>query len=106
MANTKLKGYPGPTATGAIEIIFDHDGPASYTTGGETLTAASLGYKNIHTVMCSGSDNGLLMVLPRASVKGITPTIKLVWVTIVGGVEIANAAPLNARFCRIRAIVS
>lgn len=104
MANTLIKGSPGPTAAGMIEVLFDHDGPASYTTGGETITAASLGYKRIVALFPSASDNAAHVISARFSAKGSQASAKLVWV-LTGGVEVANAVALNGRFCRVRAIV-
>lgn len=83
---------------------FDHDGPASYTTGGETITAASLGLSVIDFVSTMAGDNGTHFCIARISAKGEQPSFKLLWFTCVDGAEVANAANLSARFTRFRVV--
>jgi hypothetical protein len=83
------------------EVMKDHDGPASYPTGGEVITAISLGLKQIFSVVASGSDNGAQFTCVRfATKKGVT-SFKLLWFVNTTGAEVANAVDLSARFCRL-----
>ena len=84
--------------------IVDHDGPASYTTGGETITAAGLGFKRIISVMTSGADDGSAFCAVRHSVKKTQVSFRLQWYVATTGAEVANATNLSARFCRLQII--
>lgn len=81
--------------------LVDHDGPASYTTGGETITAISLGFKRILYVNASGIDDGSGFTSVRHSTKKSQISFRLQWYVASTGAEVANATNLSARFVRL-----
>lgn len=111
---SNIDGYPQPYA-GVIEAMGTHAGPASYTqvtpgsppTGGDTLQASELGLKFFDSVEVQGTDaTGEYTALPIFSGTNIDlqPTsVKLVWITVAGGAEVAGATNLSAKTLRIRA---
>ena len=49
-------GVPGNNKYVIKRIQFD----SSYATGGEALTATTLGFENLHIMLCSSEDNGYI----------------------------------------------
>lgn len=105
MANTPIKGFAGETANGLRTVAYFHDGPSSYSTGGETITAQSLGLRKILSVQSSGSDDGAYWTTVRFAVKipGGASSFKLLWSVIATGVE-AGAIDLSSRFVVLVAV--
>jgi hypothetical protein len=81
----------------------DHDGPASYTTGGETINASVFGFKEVISVDCSGSDNSAHTTVPVFATKGNPKSFKLMWIVVATGLEVGNGVSLSARFVKISA---
>lgn len=103
MAN-KLLSQGGESREDNKRILyFDHDGPSSYTTGGETLNAADFNISAFDYVEASGSDNSAHVCIPVFGAKGEVRSIKLMWI-LTGGAEVAGAVNLSGRFCRLRIV--
>lgn len=106
MADTKLDSFP----VGAGKLIpVNHSGPASYTTGGETIGTTNnqtgitvLGLGSIDMVLGSGSlsVSGNHWVVVQPTGNGARKTYKLLWFTATAGVpsltQVANATNLSA----------
>lgn len=103
--NTQVEGYPDIIGGRTKMVPVDHQGPKSYTTGGETFPQQpslgggnSLGLSGL--VWCSGgfTEDGLYMVVPvfggGGSVRG---TIKLKWfaASSAGGTFVGTPATLT-----------
>lgn len=99
MANTGIKDARDTWGIRFAHTI-DHDGPASYTTGGETIPASVFGFKFIAAVIAHGSDNSAHVCVPVFTGKGAKTSFKLMWI-LTGGLEVANAVNLSARFVRL-----
>jgi hypothetical protein len=100
MANTPIKDARDPLSTRMFHTI-DHDGPASYPTGGEVIPASVFGFKNLANVKASGSDNSTHFCTPVFTTKGDRVSFKLVWSVVATGIEVANTTNLSARFARL-----
>lgn len=103
MATKMLPGSPGVEGSRRTCTV-DIDGLASYTTGGQAITAAQFGMKIIEAIEVGTSDNAAHNIEPRFSIKGPSKDAKLVWVVVGTGAEVANAVNLSGRFTRIRVI--
>lgn len=107
MADTNVEiglgGFPFEGGAGGLKArLIDHDGPASYTTAGETITAASLGFKTICFVIAMASLAGTRYLHPYIVAKGVNPTsFKLLWTVVSTGAEVANAVDLSADSCKL-----
>lgn len=103
MANKILAGYPAVPGA-KRETIVDHDGPASYTTDGETVTAAQFGLKVIEHMSCSTSDNAAHTVFmrPTGTKQQPSTSAKLVWIVVATGLQVANAVDLSGRWARLK----
>ena len=104
MANTKLKDYPAAIAGGKQIVVLDHDGPASYPTGGEVFSARQCGLKTIDSIQAGLSSDLADYVWPVITVKGSRPSVKLFWVVVATGAEVANAVDLSTKFVRLTVI--
>lgn len=87
MSNTNLPGYPAHASAKQF-ITCDHTGPASYTTGGETLGTTNLqtgvsfqGLAGIDNILSTGtlSVSGNYWVLAQPTGSGSRKTWKLLW---------------------------
>lgn len=102
-----LKGlnyFPFASADGLSAKLIDHDGPASYTTGGETVLASKLGFKSIAMVLASPSADGGDFVEGFVGAKKMGTSVKLVWSVRTTGAEEANATNLAAKSCKLLVI--
>jgi hypothetical protein len=113
MADKALDSFP----IGAGKLVpVDHTGPASYTTGGETLgtinnmTGMALnaaGLSTIDAVEGSGSlsVSGSYWVMTQPTGSGSRKTFKLLWFTATAGVpsltQVAAAVNLSAETVRL-----
>lgn len=111
MSDKALDSFP----IGAGKIIpVDHTGPASYTTGGETLgtinnmTGIALqGLGSIDMVLGSGSLalSGNYWVMVQSTGKGSRKTFKLLWFTASSGVptltQVSAATSLTGETVRL-----
>lgn len=116
MANRGLPGYPQPVGV-KTEMVFDHDGPASYNntgtalTSGETINASDLGYGGVDFAeVDSLSSDGLnycyVMILNQSTSGpsgNATPSFVVRWFVVATGAEVANAVNLSAKSIRVRA---
>lgn len=115
MADKALPDYPARLGDKQL-VVVDHTGPASYTTGGETLGNATTsngvaitGLSAIDEIEGSGSlsISGNFFVLAQPTGTGMRKTWKLLWfaVTLPAGVltltQVANAASLAAETVRL-----
>lgn len=102
MANTNVEVGLGKFpfmkgAGGLVCRLVDHDGPASYTTGGETIQAAALGFKRIAYIGGGvGSAGGANFIVPFLLGKGMRTSFKLGWNVQATGAEVAAATNLSA----------
>jgi len=93
-----------PLADGLTSRLIDHDGPSSYTTGGETINASALGFKNVVAVFSMASKAGSRTTQAYIGSKGIATSFKLVWITRTNGAEIGNGTDLSADSCKLLVI--
>ena len=113
MADTKLPDYPARLGDKQL-IVVDHAGPASYTTGGETLgnlnaqTGIALqGLSAIDEVVGSGtlSVSGNYWVVAQPTGTGPRQTWKLVWFTATASVpsftQVTSTTNLSAETVRL-----
>ena len=110
MANTTIGIYPKGQGK---DIVFDHTGPTSYTTGGETIgninnqTGISfLGLATIDFLDVMGTAvSGNYAVLAQPIGTGSRKTVKLLWVTATAGIpsttQVTNATNLSAETVRL-----
>lgn len=76
-----------------------YTGPASYATGGESITAATFKLGQVHVVLFNPATNGSVIVL-----LAYDYTNNKVKAFDMAGVEIANATDLSAYTARFEAI--
>lgn len=118
MANvTALLEYPMPPGA-LFETVIDVQGPASYTvmvigtppTGGQTVFATDMGFREVHSVEIMGSDNGqydaVSYVNTGPSGSGNPPKragtqFQLQWFAAAGRTEVTAATNLSARTMRL-----
>jgi hypothetical protein len=104
MANTNA--FPGLNSfyfgEGLVARLIDHDGPNPYPTGGEVVTALSLGFKLIHYIGGSVSNGSSAKVVTGGTIKkgGSTSTL-IIWSTRTTGAEVANGTDLTADSCKL-----
>lgn len=106
MANTNVISGLGKFpwdggASGLVARLIDHDGPSSYSTGGEAITAASLGFKRIAFVQSMASNSGTYFTVPLIAAKKMTTSFKLMWFVAADGAEAAAAADLDAEATKL-----
>lgn len=117
MADTILPGYL-TTIGNKYMLVVDHFGPASYPTGGETITAAQYGIGGIDfidstndinqgTVQYTGvSFSGTYYVDIKLATTtapgGSVSSLKAQWFVVATGAEVANTTNLSAEKIRLR----
>ena len=111
MANTIIGVYPKGQGK---DIVFDHTGPTSYATGGETIGAinnqtgisflglATLDFLDVMATSVSGNYG----VIAQPTGTGSRKTIKLIWVTATAGIpsttQVTAAVNLSAETVRLQ----
>lgn len=111
MANRILPGYLMNLGA-KIEMVIDHDGPASYNntgtfnTSGDIINASDLGIGGIEDVNSDGlsSDNldFVWLEFRNGGNGNALPFIVLHWYVLSTNVEVANAQNLSAKSIRLR----
>ena len=99
MTITRTIGNYHDSSNARIRKIGQFTGPSSYTTGGDPLTAATLGLGRVEVLLCEPFDNGSVIILAVYQVTAAT--MKFYDMT---GAEIANATDLSAYNARFEAI--
>ncbi len=102
MAVTMLEGSPYSEGHRNASIS-DIDGLASYTTGGQAVAASSLGLSQVEYASAGGSNDGVHIVVVVPGAKGFRSTIKLMWIVVATGVEVAAAVNLSSKSVRVKA---
>ena len=99
MAIARLADYP--SVVGPLRIcVLDIDGPASYITGGQPLTAQACGMSFIE--YCSGTfSNDKLNDVNVVAFKGAAKSVNLMWLVNSTGVEVAALTNLSAKFVKV-----
>lgn len=100
MADTVVTGYVdvwGKHAAGPV----DHVGPASYSTGGETITGSYYGLRSLDYVGGGVSESGTYFVLGGPTAGGLRATQKLLWFIASSGAEVGEGTDLSAETVRI-----
>lgn len=89
-------------------LVIDHYGPASYSAGGETVSAKQFGWGGIDfATSCGISASGTYFprVIPQANSTGLSGNnFNVKWFIAANGAEAANAANLSAETCRLLVI--
>src|ERR1700678_2878105 len=114
MANRILPGYLTQISD-KLEVVVDHDGPASYNntgtfaTSGETINASDFGLGGFELVQIDAlSSDGLnygyvVLVGQSTSVGGnAVPTAVIHWYVLATNVEVANAQNLSTKSLRLQ----
>lgn len=107
MASTRVENLFNPC--GELKLVYvDLDGLASYTTGGQVLTAGELGLRQIVHAQAGASDNSAHFCSVAHATKGTQVgttvaggQVKVMWNVSSTGVEVAGAVNLSARFVRV-----
>lgn len=101
-ADRVLPGYETYWGNKKVEII-EHFGPASYATGGETYTASQVGWGGFDRVSASISYSGTyqMRVLYGSTAVGAVASVKIMWVVIATGAEVAAAVNLSTEITRL-----
>lgn len=98
---TPLTGYPlslGDKQRG----VFDHTGPASYQTGGETVPANDFGMNLIDFVLMSAySLSGNYIVIAFYPLSQGVSTITLAWYQVATGIQPPQGTNLSTEHVRI-----
>jgi hypothetical protein len=98
-----------------------HFGPASYTTGGETLSASTFGWGGFELVLAANHGGATVdsipMIVPLSisqnyfvgitfstSASGAQASVTIKWYVTSTGAEVANATNLSAEKVRLLAI--
>jgi len=89
-------GVPGNNKYVIKRILFD----SSYATGGEALTATTLGFESLHIMLCSSEDNGYVAQYDYSGEK-----LALYEAGADGAAldEVANTTDVSAVYVRILA---
>jgi len=113
MANRIMDGYSLPIGD-KIEIVVDHDGPASYLGGagnGETIFASDFGLGGFELVQVDAlSSDGLNQVMVTltgqstsvANKANAVASATLRWFVVATAAEVANAVALNTKSIRLQ----
>src|SRR5438309_4382806 len=102
MAITRLPDYP--SVIGPLRVcVLDVDGPASYVTGGQPITAQACGMSWIEYAQGMYSSDKLNDVNPVAF-RGAVKSINLLWLVNSTGAEVAALVNLSGKFVKILVI--
>lgn len=121
MANVIFAGYMMPVSNKML-VIADHQGPVSYTTGGETIRAADFGLGGFEFIEAGNLDtftvNGQIVQLDgvdfsatnvvslryaATTAPGVpAASIVMKWYVITTGAEVANTTNLSSKSVRLR----
>ncbi len=94
---TTFRAEDGSSTKRRTEGIYT--GPASYATGGESISAAALKLGQVHVVLFEAASNGTVIILLRYDY-----TNSKVKAFDMAGAEIANATDLSTYTARFEAI--
>ena len=86
------------------ETVFKHTGPASYSTGGETITAAQLGLKSLISVQVSGDSTGAYFTVAKVPATKFSSSFVIIWQNVSDGAEVTATTNLSASTVTIRAL--
>ena len=103
MPNTILPDYPTKVGNKTL-VILDHTGPASYATGGETVSAGEWFFSGIDmakTAPLSMSGTYQVLTLYPAGGTARTTSVKLAWYVVATGLEVGAAVNLSAEHVRV-----
>lgn len=89
---------------GLICRVFDIDGSSSYTTGGTSITAASLGLSKIFFVHCMAANDSSHHVQAAGVGKGFRTSFKLMWFVASTGAELAAAQNVSSKSAKVMVI--
>ncbi len=76
-------------------------GPASYTTGGFAVSPQAFGLQSFKDAIGACTVSGTYQVESRSISGPAATTIKLIWIVVSTGAEVANAVNLSAETVRI-----
>lgn len=95
-----------PFAMGGNKVMSINyfTGPASYTTGGDAITARDLGLSWIHEVFSCYAEDGASVLIPVFAVPGEPVTQILAKIASIAGVEVGNGTNQTAKKFRLVAI--
>lgn len=93
-----------------IVVTFDHQGPVSYATGGETVNASDLGVGGFEFIDLENvTPSGTFMVQMQPTAQGTgnaTSSFLLIWFTTtavgVQSTQVTNATNLSAQTVRLQ----
>jgi|SRR5687767_12715622 len=101
MAVTLLEGSPFSDGH-RIGCIADIDGPTSYSTGGQEISADKVCMTFIESANAGASNDGVHLVHVAPGGKGPKKTVKLIWIVLATGLEAAAAANLSTKSVRVQ----
>ncbi len=104
MATIVLPGYPAGTAGAHKMSVVDILGPASYTTGGNTLDASIFGMKYVTYVGVTMSSDVAYSAAAVFTTRGPQTTFKLFVTDATNGNQAASLANLSAITFRLFAM--
>lgn len=84
-----------------LHRLIDIDGLASYTTGGQAITAASLGFKRILFVASMTAADASNFTQALIAAKKGASSFKLMWFVATTGAEVANAVNLSTKSAKL-----
>lgn len=99
MTITRTIGNYHDSSNARIRKIGQFTGPSSYTTGGDPLTAATLGLGRVEYLSCELFDNGTVVIVGVYQVTAATMKFY-----DMAGAQIANGTDLSAYNARFEAI--
>lgn len=102
----RIKKICEPFAMGGNKVMtFNYfAGPASYTTGGDLITAKDLGLIFIHQVFICYAEDGTQLLIPVYATGGSAVQSIKALLASIAGVEVANASNQSAKRFRIVAV--
>lgn len=109
---TVLPGYENQFGTKKKEV-FELTGPAAYAAGGQLVSASDLGWGGFDEVHVPGlSLSGTFLVrtqyLPIDAAPsvplGAARTVKLIWIVVATGAEVAALVDLSGEVIRVSAL--
>lgn len=111
MANNQMDGY-AIQVSNKLEIITDHDGPASYNntgtfaTSGETINALDFGLGGFEFIdasdLSSDSINTVLAVMIPQNNGDASTSARLYWFVQATGAQVNNAVNLSTKAIRLK----